>query len=1143
MRYLVAILCGCFALSAFAFEPPVGSGVINARLAPYNAVGDGVADDTAALNAALNGPRVANSAGKIVYLPPGTYRITDTVAFPDARITLMGAGIGQTTIRLDANASLFQDPGNQRAAVSTRVATSFSANQFRVYVNDLAVDVGAGNPGAIGIKLHQNNSGGINNVRIRSLDPAGVGALGLDIRGTDKGPGLVRNLEVVGFEIGVASAGTEYSMTFMDLNLSAQRTVGLDNTWNLLQIEGLLSSNQVPVVRNNKATANEFRWGSVAILDGVFSGGSASVSAIENEAQLYLRNVTATGYQSLLRERGAVVPGATITERVIPRVESLFGERSGSLNLPRPRAQAPPEPAPASWISVATFGANGADEEDDAPEIQAAVDSGAQVIFFPTGRYILTDPILLRNNVARLVGFESVLEPHPVLVKGPLIALLPGNAAQVTVEQFDLRDENAINVDAPRDLLIKHSSLGRVFVRRGRLFIEDVVGGPYETFVGSSTYLRQANPENSSTKIINRGTLFALGLKTEKAGTILRNLGGQAEIIGGLIYPVNALPLNQPMFINNDGELSVMVGESAFSPGTDHKLIVQERRAGTTRRLFDSELPGRVGFGLGTHLTLYSSGPESATPALAAHYRLDALSGAAVDDASPNLRHGTQLNASWITDGIRNGALRFNGQDALAELPTGFLSSAAGAVSLWMRTSSAPSDQAMLFYGTASADPNANGGGPENELTLNLDNQGRAQAFIEGGASDVVLSGAQNLADGEWHHLVLSWRQGGFVDLLVDGKRVDFAGPRAFNDFVLSERVRLAAPSAAGVRRFTGDLDEVRLFAEPLTHGQALKLYFDELGQTNYAPTVEAGRARVVQLASRTLPLMGEVNDDGQPTPAALSSLWSKLAGPGTVSFDFANAPLATATFSADGDYRLRLTATDTLSSASDEVDVKIVPQLTAPWAARSIGQSEVDGYALDLGGNRDFDVRGAGVIGGSPVSGGDRFQQVFRSISTSSNSEIVGCVDAVPNAAANSLHGLMFRGTGTTSTAANALLAVRGGNTLIYQNRAGAGGGTSLISEIAGIRLPLCLRLKRINTNQVQAAYSSDGLIWNGLPTATVNLGSTQATFSLASASGSDSSSSRGIYSRACVASFSTEPTACMLAVGDLLFRSGFEF
>jgi len=52
---------------------------INVKNAPYNAVGNGVADDTAALQSALNAATASGNFPKTVYLPPGTYLITQTL--------------------------------------------------------------------------------------------------------------------------------------------------------------------------------------------------------------------------------------------------------------------------------------------------------------------------------------------------------------------------------------------------------------------------------------------------------------------------------------------------------------------------------------------------------------------------------------------------------------------------------------------------------------------------------------------------------------------------------------------------------------------------------------------------------------------------------------------------------------------------------------------------------------------------------------------------------------------------------------------------------------------------------------------------------------------------------------------------------
>jgi len=51
---------------------------------------------------------------------------------------------------------------------------------------------------------------------------------------------------------------------------------------------------------------------------------------------------------------------------------------------------------------------------------------------------------------------------------------------------------------------------------------------------------------------------------------------------------------------------------------------------------------------------------------------------------------------------------------------------------------------------------------------------------------------------------------------------------------------------------------------------------------------------------------------------------WSKISGPGTVSFAGPNLWVTSATFSEAGDYALRLTVNDGASAASDDLAVKV---------------------------------------------------------------------------------------------------------------------------------------------------------------------------------------------------------------------------
>jgi hypothetical protein len=92
----------------------------------------------------------------------------------------------------------------------------------------------------------------------------------------------------------------------------------------------------------------------------------------------------------------------------------------------------------------------------------------------------------------------------------------------------------------------------------------------------------------------------------------------------------------------------------------------------------------------------------------------------------------------------------------------------------------------------------------------------------------------------------------------------------------------------------------------------------------NQAPAVNAGGDQTITLPN-TASLAGSASDDGLPNPpGALSLTWSKVSGPGTVTFGNANVASTTAAFSAAGVYILRLTASDSQLTSTDDLQVTV---------------------------------------------------------------------------------------------------------------------------------------------------------------------------------------------------------------------------
>ncbi|MCI0537555.1 MAG: lamin tail domain-containing protein [Verrucomicrobiales bacterium] len=110
----------------------------------------------------------------------------------------------------------------------------------------------------------------------------------------------------------------------------------------------------------------------------------------------------------------------------------------------------------------------------------------------------------------------------------------------------------------------------------------------------------------------------------------------------------------------------------------------------------------------------------------------------------------------------------------------------------------------------------------------------------------------------------------------------------------------------------------------------------------NQAPVVNAGPDATVMLGSPGS-LSGTATDDGLPIPpGSLSVSWSKVTGPGPVTFANANAAVTTATFSEPGPYVLRLTATDGALSAQDDVAVTVTGETLAAWKAKYFSAAEL---------------------------------------------------------------------------------------------------------------------------------------------------------------------------------------------------------
>ncbi len=279
----------------------------------FGAVGDGKHDDSQAIQRAIHQALSQNDRYaklKFIYFPTGTYLVSQTLKAqvdPESQgygwragLVLVGEDRQRTVIMLQNNASGFDDTASPKAVIKTRSESqkakahqNGAGNQaFRHSVISLTVNVGSGNPGAIGIDYLANNRGAIENVDIIGEES---GYCGISMMTSWPGPCLLKNVNIYGFDYGIKLGKFQYGVTAEHLLLKHQRKVAIVNNQNVLSIRKLRSENQVPVIVGDSDVSR-----TVLIDSELQSEGSVPQAAINTPGHLLVRNTRVRGYQTVL---------------------------------------------------------------------------------------------------------------------------------------------------------------------------------------------------------------------------------------------------------------------------------------------------------------------------------------------------------------------------------------------------------------------------------------------------------------------------------------------------------------------------------------------------------------------------------------------------------------------------------------------------------------------------------------------------------------------------------------------------------------------------------------------------------------------------------------------------------------------------
>jgi len=580
---------------------PRDSGYVDVKEC-FGAAGDGRTDDTAAFQAAFRA--LSNRrplAHPTLYLPPGTYLVSDTL-LSGRFLTVQGAGADKTIIRLHDKCPGFTKPAEARPVWrasstqgppgSNQVANGTSTE---ISIYDLSIETGKGNAGAKGLEYHSNNRGRLENVHIRSGDGAGV--VGLDLTHKTNGPALIKNVSVTGFDLGVATAYQEYSMTFEGLTLEGQRIAGLKNNGNILAIRKLASVNKVPAILSEGGNSM------ITLLDSNLKGVKGG-AAIHSDGGLYALRVETPGYKEAIRKRvlvdaaardwkSEIIPGPGIAEFIGDQIVTGHGTPKGALKLPiEDTPEVPWGDISKDWVNVQNFAEQKAGE-DWAPAIQAAIDSGARTVYFPAARYEVASPVQVRGKIERLFGMHATIaRPKDDTSGGPVLIFDEPDAKRiVSIERLDF---DHLQHASPATLVLKSSTPGRYTNAAGcgKLFMEDIGGADFHFDHPQQVWARQWNPESRAAGpcISSHGaTIWCLGFKTEfESSKLWAEAGAQTEILGAFIYPLGQIPEDRPIFKNTDSKMSVIYGTSVY--GSDHKLHILDTQGNNVKRIGSDQL-------------------------------------------------------------------------------------------------------------------------------------------------------------------------------------------------------------------------------------------------------------------------------------------------------------------------------------------------------------------------------------------------------------------------------------------------------------------------------------------------------------------------------------------------------------------------
>jgi hypothetical protein len=399
----------------------------------YGATGNGVSDDTAAIQAAIG---AANVNGGVVWFPSGVYRITAPLVLNSPKVSLLGRGAGELPC-----ASIIK-------AGATMPAMLITSNIHNISIESLVFDGGAdqGRSIACALDLQDFLGSRVGQVAIRNVTGHGihsrwvqstalyswvnwfvnldisVGGYALRLGSSDSyivgvnvtgGLGMTeelfagnvyRNCVFRGCTNGITTtnqSGSLCHLSVTDCTFINNSQYGISFSFPTADFKAYTTvdccvfegNGQADVVLNNASRValrrNEFRTTAPTRGQAIHTSGTSDrVTVTDN--RFALASQTLLGVRSVLASNIFSCTTWDSTAGAFPREDLLLLPSGGAVHN----------------VKSAAYNAAGNGSADDTAELQAALNAAnpGDTVYFPAGAYKITQPLQLTRSGVLLLG-------------------------------------------------------------------------------------------------------------------------------------------------------------------------------------------------------------------------------------------------------------------------------------------------------------------------------------------------------------------------------------------------------------------------------------------------------------------------------------------------------------------------------------------------------------------------------------------------------------------------------------------------------------------------------------------------------------------------------------------------------------------